>query len=57
MNTEWLTAEVLSEINVDFRDKYPLHLYQKLAREGVFEVPEIGNVDAAKQELREFWPR
>ena len=57
MSSEWLTAEsfernqrLLSAINT-------LSIHTKLAREGVIDVPEIGNVSEARKELHSFLDR
>lgn len=57
MSSEWLTAEsfernhrLLSAINT-------LSIQVKLARSGVNEMPDIGNVSEAQEELRHFLTR
>lgn len=57
MSTEWMTAEsfernhrLLSAINT-------LSIQVKLARAGVSEIPDIGNVAEAREELRHFLTR
>ena len=57
MSSDWLTAEsfernhrLLSAINT-------LSIQVKLARAGVREIPDIGNVAEAREELRHFLTR
>ena len=54
MSTEWLTAEsfernqrLISAINT-------LSIHTKLAREGIDNVPEVGDISEARSELHQF---
>jgi hypothetical protein len=57
MSTEWLTAEsfernqrLISAINT-------ISIYTKLARKGVTDIPEIGDVAEARKEVHDFLDR